>query len=130
MVRINQAGMSGALPGFLLPRVRNGPVETTSSAESTGLRFWNGTRSCCSVCEITFDFVTPRTEARSVALLAFARTRVVESVMLFNHLLPPSPLALDLSQHQDLFQWVHSLHLVVKVLELTDSKYVSYFGRV
>ena len=42
-------------PGFLLPRVRNDPVETTSSAESTGLRFWNGTRSCCSVCDIMFD---------------------------------------------------------------------------
>ena len=30
----------------------------------------------------------------------------------------PSPLALNLSQHQDLFQWVSSLHQVAKVLEL------------
>ena len=29
---------------------------------------------------------------------------------------PPSPLALNLSQHQDLFQWVGSLHQVSKVL--------------
>ena len=29
----------------------------------------------------------------------------------------PSPLAFNLSQHQDLFQWVSSFHQVVKVLE-------------
>jgi len=33
-------------------------------------------------------------------------------------LLPPSPLALNLSQHQGLFQWVGCLHQVAKVLEL------------
>ena len=32
-------------------------------------------------------------------------------------LLPPSPPALNLSQHQGLFQWVSSLHQVAKVLE-------------
>ena len=31
---------------------------------------------------------------------------------------PPSPPALNLSQHQGLFQWVGSSHLVAKVLEL------------
>ena len=31
---------------------------------------------------------------------------------------PPSPLALSLSQHQDLFQWVSSSHQVATVLEL------------
>ena len=30
---------------------------------------------------------------------------------------PPSPPALGLSQHQDLFQWVSSLHRVARVLE-------------
>ena len=30
----------------------------------------------------------------------------------------PSPLALSLSHHQGLFQWVNSLHQVAKVLEL------------
>ena len=33
-------------------------------------------------------------------------------------LLPPSPPALNLSQHQGLFQWVSSSHQVAKVLEL------------
>ena len=36
-------------------------------------------------------------------------------------LLPPSPPALNLSQHQDVFQWVDSLHQVAKVLELQRS---------
>ena len=31
---------------------------------------------------------------------------------------PPSPLVLDISQHQGLYQWVGSLHQVAKVLEL------------
>ena len=34
-----------------------------------------------------------------------------------NPLSSPSPLAFNLSQHQDLFQWVSSLHQVVKILE-------------
>ena len=33
-------------------------------------------------------------------------------------LLSPSPLSFNLSQHQDLFQWVSSSHQVAKVLEL------------
>ena len=32
----------------------------------------------------------------------------------------PSPLAFNLSQHQDLFQWVTSLHQVAKVLKFTS----------
>ena len=45
-------------------------------------------------------------------LWEFAQTHV-ESVMLCNHpLSSPSPPALNLSQHQDLFQWVGSLHQV------------------
>ena len=35
-----------------------------------------------------------------------------------SHLLPASPPALSLSQHQGLFQWVGSLNQVAKVLEL------------
>ena len=44
----------------------------------------------------------------------------IESVMPSNHLIPllsPSPPAFNLSQHQDLFQWVSSSHQVAKVLE-------------
>ena len=45
----------------------------------------------------------------------------IESVMPSNHLTPlspPSPPALNLAQHQDLFQSVGSSHQVAKVLEL------------
>ena len=44
----------------------------------------------------------------------------IESVVPPNHLIlsPPSPPALNLSQHQDIFEWVNSLHQVAKALEL------------
>ena len=50
-----------------------------------------------------------------------AQTRVHwanDTIQLFHPLLPPSPLALSLSQHQGVFQWVDCLHQVAKVLEL------------
>ena len=51
----------------------------------------------------------------------FAQTSVhwVGHALQTSHpLLPPSPPALNLSQHQGLFQWVSSLQQVAKVLEL------------
>ena len=51
----------------------------------------------------------------------FAQTKVHwvdDTIQPFYHLLPPSPPALNLSQHQGLFQWVGSFHQVAKVLEL------------
>ena len=51
----------------------------------------------------------------------FAQTHihwVGDAIQASHPLLPPSPLTLCLSQNQDLFQWVGSLHQVVKVLEL------------
>ena len=42
----------------------------------------------------------------------------IESVLLSNHLLPPSRFAFGLPQHQGLFQWVSSSYQVAKVLEL------------
>ena len=44
--------------------------------------------------------------------------RVGDAIQPSHPLLSPSPPALNLSQHQGLFQWVGSSHLVVKVLEL------------
>ena len=54
-------------------------------------------------------------------LLEFALIHVhwVSDAIKLSHPLPPSsPFALNLSQHQGLFQWVSSLHQVAKVLEL------------
>ena len=44
--------------------------------------------------------------------------RVVDAIQPSHPLLSPSPPAFHLSQHQDLFKWVSSLHQVAKVLEL------------
>ena len=51
----------------------------------------------------------------------FAQTHVHwvdNAIQQFHPLSPPFLSALNLSQHQDLFQWVSSLHQVAKVLEL------------
>ena len=53
-------------------------------------------------------------------LLEFTQTHVHwvgDAIQPFHPLLSPSPPALNLSQHQGLFQWVKSLHQVAKVLE-------------
>ena len=44
--------------------------------------------------------------------------RVSDAIQPSHPLSSPSPLALNLSQHQGLFQWVSSLQQVAKVLEL------------
>ena len=44
--------------------------------------------------------------------------RVSDAIQPSHPLLSPSPPAFDLSQHQDLFQWVSSSHQMAKVLEL------------
>ena len=43
---------------------------------------------------------------------------VSDAIQPSHPLLPPSPLALNLPQHQGLFQWVSILHQVAKVLDL------------
>ena len=51
----------------------------------------------------------------------FAQThvhRVSDAIQPSHPLLPPSPPAFNLSQHQGLFQWVSSLHQMAEVLEL------------
>ena len=53
-------------------------------------------------------------------LLEFAQLHVHgvnDAIQPFDPLSPTSPPALNLFQHQDLFQWVHSSHYVFRVLE-------------
>ena len=45
-----------------------------------------------------------------------------DAIQTSHSLSPPSPPAFNLSQHQDLFQWVSSLHQVAKVLELSPKQ--------
>ena len=70
-------------------------------------------------------FVTLWTAARQASLRvtnsqSLLKLMSTESVMPSNHLIlsPTSPYALNLSQHQSLFQWVGSSHQVAKILEL------------
>ena len=80
----------------------------------------------CSVakwCPTLCDPVNCSTPGFSVLhyLLEFTQTHVhwvSDAIQPSHPLLPHSPLALHLSQHQSLFQWVHSSHQVAKVLEL------------
>ena len=63
-------------------------------------------------CQASHSSLSPRVSSVFIS---------IQSVMLSTHLIlcfSPSPLALSLSQHQGLFQWVSSLHQVAKVLQL------------
>ena len=76
-------------------------------------------QSCPTLCDPT-DCSTPGFPVHH-QLPELAQTRVprVGNAIQPSHpLSSPSSLAFKLSQHQDLFQWVSSLHQVAKVLEL------------
>ena len=80
---------------------------------------------CCSVPKLcsTRDPMDCSTRDFPVLhyLQEFANTHVhwvSDVIQPFHPLLPPSPSALNLSQHQGFFQWVGSSHQVAKVLEL------------
>ena len=77
------------------------------------------TQPCLTVCD-PMDFSTPGFPVHH-QLPEFAQThvhRVGDAIQPSCPLLPASPLALNLSQDQSLFQNVASLHQVAKVLEL------------
>ena len=76
------------------------------------------TQSCPTLCNAV-DRSTPGFPVHQ-QLPELAQTHVhwVDDAIQPSHpLLSPSPPALNLSQHQGLFQWVSSLHQVAKVLE-------------
>ena len=76
-------------------------------------------QSCPTLCD-PMDCSTPGIPVPH-HLPQFAQTHVcwTDDAIQPSHPLPsPSPLTLNLSQNQGLSQWVHSLHLVAKVLEL------------
>ena len=76
------------------------------------------TQSCPTLCD-PMNHSTPCFPVHH-QLLEFTWThahRVGDAIQSFHPLSSPSPPAFNLSQHQDLFQWVNSSHEVVKVLE-------------
>ena len=82
-------------------------------------------RDCCSIaklCPTPCDPMNCSTPGFPVLhyLLEFAQTHVQwvsDAIQLSHPLLPTSPPALNLSQHQGLSQWISSLHRVAKVLK-------------
>ena len=74
---------------------------------------------CATLCD-PMDHSTPGLHVHH-QLPEFTQTHihwVSDTIQPSHPLSSPSPPAFSLSQHQDLFQWVSSLHQVAKVLEL------------
>ena len=74
------------------------------------------------------ESVTPWTAAYQATLSftgswSLLKLMSIELVMPSNPPSPLYPLALSLSQHLGLYQWVSSLHLVAKVLELQHQSF-------
>ena len=79
---------------------------------------------CLTLCD-SMDYNTPGIPIHH-QLPEFTQTHVHwvgDAIQPSHPLLPPSPSALNLSQHQGLFQWVSSSHQVVKVLELQHQSF-------
>ena len=108
--RIPGTGELGGLPSMELHRFRHDWSDLAAAAVQ-------------SLSHVRL-FVTPWTAAHQDSLsINSSRSSLkltsIESVVPSSHLIlsSPSPPALNLSQHQGLFQWVSSLHQVAKVLE-------------
>ena len=69
---------------------------------------------------ILFDPMTAACQAPPSSTISWILLKFtsIELVMLSHPLLPPSPFAFNLCQHQGLFQWLSSSHQVAKVLEI------------
>ena len=81
-------------------------------------QFSSVTQLCPTLCDPT-DCSTPGLPVHH-QLLECSQTHVHyvgDAIQPSHPLLSPSPPAFNLSQHQGLFKWVSSLHLVAKILE-------------
>ena len=81
-------------------------------------------KSCLTLCN-PMDWSTPGFPILH-HLLELAQTHVhwiSDAIQPSRPLLPPSPPAPNLSQHQGLFQWAGSLHQVAKVLEFQHQSF-------
>jgi len=92
------------------------------------LAVFSGCLTVCCCCSVTKSYWTLQPHGLSTPdfpflhyFPEFAQTHVswVHDAIPQSHpLLPASPLTLNISQHQGLFQWVGSSHQMAKVLEL------------
>ena len=82
------------------------------------VQFSSVTQSCPTLCD-PMNYSTPGLPIHH-QLLESTQTHVhcaSDAIQPSHPLLSPSPPALNLSQHQDIFKWVNPLHQVSKVLE-------------
>ena len=85
----------------------------------SSVQFSSVAQSCPTLCN-PMDYIMPGLPVHH-QLLEFTQTHVHwvgDAIQPSHPLLPTSPPAFSLSQHQGLFQWVSSSHQVAKVLEL------------
>ena len=82
-------------------------------------QFSSVTQSCPTLCD-PMDRSTPGFPVRHQLpeLIQTHVHQVGDAIQPSHPLLPPSPFAFNLFQHQSLFKWVSSSHQVAKVLEL------------
>ena len=94
---------------------------------------------CCSFAKLCPTLSNPNCSTPGFTvlhyLLEFAQTHVhwvIDAIQPSHPLSPTSPPALNLSQHQDLFQWVGSSHKVAKVLvlQLQHQSFQPYWGLI
>ena len=91
------------------------------------------TKLCLTLCNPMYYSMQGSPVCRRDCLLAFAQTHVhwVSDATQPSHpLFLPSPLALNFSQHQNIFQWVGSLLQVAKVLGLQVQQSFQWIFRV
>ena len=94
------------------------PVLLLMSPSIPLLQFSSATQSCLTLCD-PMNCSTPGLPVHH-QLPESTQTHVhgvSDAIQLSHPLSSPSPPALNLSQHQPIFQWVSSLHQVAKVLE-------------
>ena len=123
--------------------------ENSLSSDSWGVQIWVSSRQlsifvwtsgklailevcyCCSVAKLSSTFCDPLDCSMPGSLvlhylLEFAQChahRVSDAIQPTHPLSPPSSLALNLSQHQGLFQWLGSSHQVTKILQLQHQSF-------
>ena len=124
--RSDRMWSTGEGNGKLLPY---SSLENPMNLRHSGI-YMQVTICCCSVAKScwTCDLMDCSIPGFLVLhhFLEFAQTHIhwlSDAIQLSPPLLPPSPPALNLSQHQGLFQWVYSLHWVAKVLELQHQSF-------
>ena len=94
------------------------PGHFSGSVQFSSVQLNSVAQSCPTLCN-PMDCITTGLPVHH-QLLELAQTcvhQVGDAIQPSHPLSSPSPPAFDLSQHQDLFQWVSSSHQVAKVLE-------------